>query len=93
MVHFHQSTWKSQDETLMGTFNPKDKMYELQTYVSWEWRMMQSLKLSFENWHQEFDKFWPGHSKVSKMSLNELLLIKLYIASAKKGTEKLSLMS
>ena len=27
------------------------------------------------------------------MSLNELLLIKLYIASAKKGTEKLSLMS
>ena len=23
--------------------------------------------MSFQNWHKEFDKFWPEHSKVSKI--------------------------
>ena len=28
------------------------------------WR---GIDLSFQNWHKEFDKFWPEHSKVSKI--------------------------
>ena len=36
-----------------------------------KWRVMQNLKrnwidLSFQNWHEELDKFWPKHLKVSK---------------------------
>ena len=25
------------------------------------------IDLSFQNWHEEFDKFWPEHSKISKI--------------------------
>ena len=25
------------------------------------------IDFSFQNWHEEFDKFWPGHSKVPKI--------------------------
>ena len=35
----------------------------------------------FQNWHEEFNKFWPEHSKISKISLknfNGLLLTKIY---------------
>ena len=38
--------------------------------MSWQWRMMQiwrGIDLSFQNWHVEFDEFWPKHSKVSKI--------------------------
>ena len=28
---------------------------------------MRGIDLSFENWHNEFDKFWPEHSKISKI--------------------------
>ena len=41
------------------------------SYVSWQWRMIQNLKrnwLSVQNWHEEFDKFWPEHSKIWKIS-------------------------
>ena len=40
--------------------------------MSWQWRMMKNVKgidLSFQNWHEKFDKFWPKHSKVSKISI------------------------
>ena len=32
-----------------------------------ECRIGGGIDLSFQNWHEEFDKFWPEHSKVSKM--------------------------
>ena len=39
--------------------------------VSWQWRMMHNLKTNwleeFQNWHGEFDKFWPEHLKVSNI--------------------------
>ena len=35
-----------------------------ESFVSWQWKMMQDLK---RNWHEEFDEFWPQHSKISKM--------------------------
>ena len=41
------------------------------SYLSWHWRGIQNLernRLAFQNWHKEFNKFWPEHSKVSKIS-------------------------
>ena len=33
-----------------------------------EWcKIWRGINLSFENWHEEFDKFWPDHLKVSKI--------------------------
>ena len=39
------------------------------SYVSWKWRKMQNLKRNWlvQNWHEEFNKFWPEHSKISKI--------------------------
>ena len=37
---------------------------------SWHRRLCKiwrGIDLSFQNWHEEFDKFWPEHSKVSKI--------------------------
>ena len=49
-------------------------MYELQTYrgvisndtEEW-WKIWRGIDLSFQNWHEEFDEFWPEHSKISKI--------------------------
>ena len=39
----------------------------------------------FQNWHEEFDKFWPEHLKVSKkFPFNRLFFSKVYIVWAKK---------
>ena len=27
------------------------------------------IDLSVQNWHEEFDEFWPEHSKIPKLSL------------------------
>ena len=33
-----------------------------------EWcKIWIGMDLSFQNWHEEFDEFWPEHSQVSKM--------------------------
>ena len=33
-----------------------------------EWcKIWRGIDLSFQNWHEEFDKFWPEHSKISKI--------------------------
>ena len=33
-----------------------------------EWcKIWRGIDLSFQNWHEEFDEFWPKHLKVSKM--------------------------
>ena len=43
------------------------------------------IDLPFQNWHEEFNKFWPEHSKISKkLHFNGLVLTKVYNASAKK---------
>ena len=34
-----------------------------------EWcKIWREIDLSFQNWHEEFDKFWPEHLKVSTIS-------------------------
>ena len=30
------------------------------------YKIWRGIHLLFQSWHKEFDKFWPGHSKVSK---------------------------
>ena len=31
------------------------------------YKIWRGINLSFQKWHKEFDKFWPDHSKVSKI--------------------------
>ena len=59
--------------TLMGFFCPKLKMHELKIYwgvISHEneqWcKTWRGINFSVQNWHEQFDKFWFKHSKISK---------------------------
>ena len=52
----------------------KLKMYELKIYRRVMYhdnekscKIGRGIDLSFQNWHEEFDEFWPEHSKVSKI--------------------------
>ena len=60
---------------LMGSFSAKYILLELKKYrgvIFYEtergYKTWSRMDLSFQNWHQKFDKFWPEHSKVSKVS-------------------------
>ena len=35
--------------------------------TKWGYKIWRGFDLLFKNWHKEFDKFWPVHSKVSKI--------------------------
>ena len=35
-------------------------------YIETWCKIWRGIDLSFQNWHKEFDEFWPEHSKVSK---------------------------
>ena len=59
---------------LMGSFNPEEKRYEIKIqrgvmcYDNEDWcKIWREIDLSFQNWHEEFDEFWPKHLKVSKI--------------------------
>ena len=58
----------------MGSFWAKHILFELKEYrevIFLEnkkgYKIWRRIGLSFQNWHEEFDKFWPEHSKVSKI--------------------------
>ena len=58
----------------MGSFWAKYILFELKKYrgvifhESEEgYKIWRGIDLSFQNWHKEFDKFWPEQSKVSKI--------------------------
>ena len=60
--------------TLMGSFWAKYILFELKKYrevifheTEKGYKIWRGTGLSFQNWHKEFDKFWPKHSKVSKI--------------------------
>ena len=59
--------------TLMAYFCLKLEMYELKINGSLchdneEWyKIWRGIDLSVQNWHEEFDEFWPEHSKISKI--------------------------
>ena len=59
---------------LMGSFNPKLKKYELKIHRAIICHDNEELRkiwtgtdLPCQSWHEEFDKFWPEHLKVSKI--------------------------
>ena len=57
------------------------------SYLSWHWRVIQSLKknwLWFRIWHEEFGEFLPNHSKVRKFHSNGHFLFPVYKVWAKK---------
>ena len=60
--------------TLMGSFWAKYTLLELKKYrgvifdgTKEGYKIWRGTGLSFQNWHKKFDKFWPEHSKVSKI--------------------------
>ena len=64
----------SQIFILMGTFWANYILFELKKYrgvifqeTEGGWKIWRGIELSFQNWHQEFDKFWPEQSKVWKI--------------------------
>ena len=53
----------------------KVEIYELKIYrevmchENEEWcKIWKGIDFSIQNWHEEFDQFWPEHSKISKIS-------------------------
>ena len=75
LTNFDMSTWKSlKIFFLMGSLWAKYILIELKKYrgvifheTEEGYKIWRGIDLSFQNWHKEFDKFWPEHLKVSKM--------------------------
>ena len=92
MAHFTGALESLKIGILRGSFNPMLKKYELKIHRgvmchdNEEWRKIwREIDLSFQSWHEEFDKFWCEHLKSSKnCHFNGLLLSKVYIVWAKK---------
>ena len=64
----------SKNFILMCSFWAKYILFELKKYrgvifheTEEGYKIWREIDLSFQNWHKEFDKFWPEHSKVSKI--------------------------
>ena len=60
--------------SLMGSLGAKYILFELKKYrgvifheIEEGYKIWRGIDSSFQNWHKEFDKFWPEHSKVSKI--------------------------
>ena len=64
----------SKISTLIGSFRAKYILFELKKYrgvmfheTEEGYKIWRGIDLLFENWRKEFDKFWPEHSKLSKI--------------------------
>ena len=64
----------SKNFTLIGYFWAKYILFAIKKYrgiifheTEEGHKIWRGIDLSFEDWHKEFDKFWPEHSKVSKI--------------------------
>ena len=87
--------------TLMAYFCLKLKMYEFKTcrgvicHENDELRKIwRGTDLSFQNWHEEFDEFWPEHSKISKMcTLMSFFWTKYIMFELKKSIGEFCLMA
>ena len=73
LTNFNLSSRKdSKIFTLMGFFWAKYILFKLKKYrgvifheTEEGYKIWRGIDLSFQNWHKEFDKFWPEHLKVS----------------------------
>ena len=63
-------------------FNETEERYEIWKGIYW----------SFQNWHKEFDKFWPEHSKARRTFTFIVSFWAKYILLELKSTEELSFM-
>ena len=61
LANFYQSTEKSQTWKMLEFEIYRGFMYHDNEEWCKSWRKTDS---SFQNWHKEFDRFWPEHSKV-----------------------------
>ena len=103
LANFHRSMFESLEiGTLMGSFYPKYKMYELKTYRgvlchgNEEWfKIWRGIDLTIQHWQEEIDKFWPRWAikNLKNLHFNGLLLNKIYNFWTKKRTEELYLMA
>ena len=57
-----------------------------------ECKIWRGIDLSFPDWHKEFDKFWPDHTKVSKIFTLIVSFWAKYILFELKSAEELSFM-
>ena len=87
--------------TLMAYFCLKLQMYECKTCKGvmchdndeW-WKIWRGTDLSFQNWHGEFDEFWPEHSKISKIcTLMGFFWTKYIMFDVKKSMGEFCLMA
>ena len=60
--------------TLIGLFWANYRLLDLKKYrgvifheTEEGYKIWRGIDLPFQNWHKEFDKFWPEHSNVSKI--------------------------
>ena len=69
MANFHQSTWKSQNWDFDGILFDELKIHRgFMCHDNEEWcKIWRGIDLSFQNWHEKFDEFWPEHLKVSNI--------------------------
>ena len=98
LANFYQNTWKCQNWYFNGILLFKVEHAWATNYISYRgiirndteewWKIWKEIDLSFQNWHKEFDEFWPQNAKISKslrsLHFYGLLLIKLYNVWAKK---------
>ena len=92
LVNFHVSRRKFKNLHFNWIFLSKaykDLDEKIQkNYVSWQWRVMQSLKKNWDSWFQkrykEFGKFPPNHSKFQKFHFDGLSLSKAFRFGLKK---------
>ena len=74
LANFNRNTWNVKIGTFMGSFYLKWKMHELKIYrevlcndtEEW-WKIWRGIDLLLQNLHDEFDKLWLEHWKVSKI--------------------------
>ena len=76
LANFHQKTWKCQNWYFHGIPLFKVENAWATNYMRYRgvisndteewWKVWREIDLSFQNWHKEFDEFWPQNSKVSK---------------------------
>ena len=95
-VNFHHSMFENlKIGTFIGSFYLKYKMCELKIYRgvmchdNKEWcKIWRGLDLLVQNWHEEFDEFWPKHSEISKVCTLMGYLWRKYVMLELKKAQK-----